>query len=365
MSAGDLMLYVSCAGSRDIVRYAVDRESGGLAWRGSTLLPGPAPDPPPPPSTGATILPSYSVPLAVRPGGDFLYAVLRTPPFCVVSYRVDPATGALTPLGESEVPESTPYMHCDRSGRYLFGAAYQGNCVWVSRIDDDGLAAPPHQIIAAIDSPHCILPHPNNRTVYVAAAGGDELLQFRFDEGIGRLSPLDAPIRVPEGTRPRHLAFHPRGNVLYCITEAEGLVDAYRVDVANGKLTAAPDRGARLSIDRGQAHTVAADLHPTPDGRFLYGSERTQGTIGLFAMAPVTGALCYVDSFPTDRIPRSFAIDPTGRFLVAAGQETARVVVHAIDPESGRLDAGKPHPAGVVPGWVEFIDLAAKGQATA
>lgn len=359
------MLYVSCAGSREIVRYAMDRRSGVLTLCGKTLLPGPPPDPAPPPSSAGVIVPSYSVPLAVSPDGAFLYAVMRTPPFAVVSYRVDAVTGGLTPLGEADVPESTPYIHCDRSGRFLFGAAYQGNCVWVSRIDEDGLAEAPHQIIAGIDSPHCVLPHPDNRSVYVAAAGGDEMLQFRFDTDSGRLSPLDAPIRVAEGRRPRHLAFHPQGGLLYCITEAEGLIDVYKVGVADAKLAPAPDRGSRLPADPAHSHTVAADLHFTPDGRFLYGSERTHGTIAAFAVAPGTGALSYIDSFATDRIPRSFAIDPSGRFLVAGGQETNRVVVHAIDLESGRLSEGAAHEAGIVPGWVEFIDLAARGQETA
>jgi 6-phosphogluconolactonase len=361
MTAGELMLYVSCAGSREIVRLAMNRENGWLELRGRTLLPGPPPESVPLASTGGGMLPSYSVPMAVNAGGALLYATLRTPPFTVVSYRIDPATGALTLLGEAEVPDSTPYIHTDRSGRYLFGAAYQGNCVWVSPIDADGLAGAPQQIVAGIDAPHCVLPDPDNRCVYVAAASGDEMLQFRFDSGSGRLTPLAAVIRLPELTRPRHLAFHPTAKLLYCITETHALIDVYAVDVATGKLTLAPRLGSRMPPAADSEHTVAADLHFTPDGRFLYGSERTHGSIGAFAVAPGTGALRYIDSFPTDRIPRSFAIDPAGRFLVSAGQETGRIVVHAIDAAIGWLGEGVPYEVGAGAGWIEFIDLAAKG----
>jgi 6-phosphogluconolactonase len=361
MVADDLMLYVSCAGSREIVRLAMDRESGTLDLRGKTLLPGPPPEPAPPPRSGGVMLPSYSVPMAVSPDGAYLYAALRTPPFAVLSYRIDPATGALTPLGETEVPDSTPYIHTDRSGRFLLGAAYQGNCVWVSPIDATGLAGPPQQIVAGIHAPHCILPHPDNRCVYVAAASGDEMLQFRFDPDSGRLSPLDAPLRLPELTRPRHLAFHPSAPLLYCITESHALIEVYAIDSATGRLTPMPKLGSRLPPAADSEYTVAADLHFTPDGRFLYGSERTRGSIAAFAVAPGNGALRLVGSFATDRIPRSFAVDPSGRFLVSAGQETGRVVVYAIDAANGTLGEGTAYEVGAVPGWVEFLDLAAKG----
>jgi 6-phosphogluconolactonase len=361
MTAGELMLYVSCAGSREIVCLAMNREDGWLDLRGRTLLPGLPCDPAPLPSSGGGMVASYSVPMALSPGGALLYATLRTPPFVLVSYRIDAATGTLTPLGEAGVPGSTPYIHTDRSGRFLFGAAYQGNCVWVSPIDADGLAGAPQQIVPGIHAPHCVLPDPDNRFVYVAAASGDEMLQFRFDSGSGSLTSLGAPIRLPELTRPRHLAFHPATKLLYCITETHALIDVYAVDVATGKLTLAPQLSSRLPPAADSEHTIAADLHFTPDGRFLYGSERTLGSIGAFAVDPGTGALRHIGSFPTDRIPRSFAIDPAGRFLVSAGQETGRIVVYAIDDATGRLGEGVPYEVGAGAGWIEFIDLAAKG----
>jgi 6-phosphogluconolactonase len=191
------------------------------------------------------------------------------------------------------------------------------------------------------------------------------MLQFRFDADTGRLSPLDAPIRLPELTRPRHLVFAPSADLLYCITESHALVDVYSVDARDGRISLLEGRGARLPPIPDSDYTVAADLHFTPDGRYLFGSERTQGSISSFAVAPETGALSFIGSYPTDRIPRSFAIDPAGRFLVSAGQETGRIVVHAIDQASGALSEGVPHQAGGVPGWVEFVDLATAGQAVA
>jgi 6-phosphogluconolactonase len=361
MGADELMLYVSCAGTREIVRFAMDRESGALVRRGATALPDTVEPAAPAPSSALRA--SYRVPLALSPGLDFLYAVLRTEPYAVLSYRVDPETGALALLGRAAVPASTPYVHADRSGRLLFGAAYQGDCVWVSAIGGDGVAGAPHQLIPGIHAPHCVLPHPDNRTVYVAAASGDAMYQFRLDQG--RLEPLGEPIRLPELTRPRHLAFSPGARRLYCITETHALIDVYAIDAASGALTPMPGLGSRIPAEPGSDHTVAADLHFTPGGRFLYGSERTLGTISAFAVDPASGALRHVGKFPTDRIPRSFAIDPSGRFIVSAGQETGRIAVHAIDGESGALGEGVACEVGAGPAWVQFIDIAAKGQATA
>jgi 6-phosphogluconolactonase len=354
---GDFLLYVSCAGTHEILCFAMDRQTGELTLQHSTGLPGEATSPPSGTASSA-MRPSFSIPMAVSPGRGVLYAVLRTAPYVVLSYRIDARSGALELLGEAGVPDSTPYIGTDRSGRLLFGAAYQGNCVWVSAIGADGkVAGAPHQIVAGIESPHCVLAHPNNRFVYVAAAGGDEMVQFRLDAATGRLEPLDAPpVQLADGTRPRHLAFHPDGERLYCITEAHALVEVYAVDGERGALTVMPGLGSRLPNDPAAPYTVAADIHLTPDGRFLYGSERTNSTIGGFAVAPDTGALSLIDAWPTESIPRSFALDPAGRFLVAAGQESGRIAVYAIDPATGRLGECLAYDVGEGPGWIEIVD---------
>jgi 6-phosphogluconolactonase len=357
--ADELMVYVSCAGSREIVRFAMARETGGLTRRGATALPGPAEGDAPQISSAATTA-SYSVPLAVSPDRAVIHAVRRAPPFRVQSFRVELPFGELTLVSEAPVPDSTPYIHTDRTGRWLLGAAYHGDCAWVSATSADGaVAGPPRQVIEGIGSPHCILPHPSNRFVYVAAAGGDEIVQFGFNAGSGKLSRLDAPpIRFEQGARPRHLAFHPRSDILYCVTETQGELHAYAVDAGTGALTPRPELGSALPRDPAIPHNIAADLHISPDGRFLYASERARGSVSAFAIAE-SGALSFVHTRETDKVPRSFALDPSGRSLIAAGQDTGRIVVHPIDPASGRLGEGVGHEAGGGPGWVAILDFSA------
>ena len=101
----------------------------------------------------------------------------------------------------------------------------------------------------------------------------------------------------------------------------------------------------------------AADIHVSPDGRFLYASERTTSTIAAFRIDLDSGRLEAVASFPTEETPRGFSIDPTGRYLLAAGQTSHHLTVYAIDQESGRLAALKRYSMGQDPNWVEVLRL--------
>jgi 6-phosphogluconolactonase len=99
----------------------------------------------------------------------------------------------------------------------------------------------------------------------------------------------------------------------------------------------------------------AADIHLTPDGRFLYISERTGSTLGAFSVKAETGKLTYLGSTPTESQPRGFAIAPDGRFLVACGEKSDTISVYAIDRASGALALLRKYPTGKGANWVEIV----------
>jgi 6-phosphogluconolactonase len=101
----------------------------------------------------------------------------------------------------------------------------------------------------------------------------------------------------------------------------------------------------------------AADLHMTPDGRFLYISERTGSTLGVFSVDGASGKLTYLSSTPTENQPRGFAIEPKGRFLVAAGEKSPTISVYAIDQGSGALRFLNKYPTGKGANWVEIVSF--------
>jgi 6-phosphogluconolactonase len=178
-------------------------------------------------------------PLAASADGAILFASLREPPICVVSYRIDRDTGELALLSQAPVPASTPFISSDPSGRFLMGAAYYGNQIWVRRLESDGsVVAPPIMIAEEIRTPHSVLLHANNRFAYVAATGHEEILAFQFDDDTGNLARGGTPgSKVIAGTAARHLALHCGAQLLFCMNETSGIIDSFRVHLANGSLT--------------------------------------------------------------------------------------------------------------------------------
>jgi 6-phosphogluconolactonase len=96
----------------------------------------------------------------------------------------------------------------------------------------------------------------------------------------------------------------------------------------------------------------AADIGITPDGRFVYASERTNSTISCFRRDIYSGRLDYAGIFDVDAQPRSFAIDSTGRHLIVAGEKSGTLGAFAIDVETGALARTDSQTIGDAPNWV-------------
>lgn len=343
--APQTVVYVSNAGSKEIHVFAMDRESGDLTPIERTAVPGT--DQPSP----------TSIPLAISPDRRFLYAALRSEPYPASSFAIDPATGGLAHIGTAPLADSMAYIVTDRSGRFLLAASYPGAKLAINPIDDAGrVGERPTQILATPPKAHCVVVDSANRFAYCASLGGDVIMQLRFDARNGTVSPNEpAAISTRPNAGPRHLAFHPNGRFLYLLNETDATLGAYAIDPAAGTLaelqtvpTLPPDFTGKPS---------AADLHVSPDGRFIYASERTTSTIKGFRLDPERGTFSRCGRWPTETTPRGFAIDPRGRFLLAAGLSSNAMTVSAIDPDNGTLAALQQYRLGEMPNWVEIVDL--------
>ena len=100
-----------------------------------------------------------------------------------------------------------------------------------------------------------------------------------------------------------------------------------------------------------------ANIHITPNGKWLYVSERATNTITAFSVDDNTGYLAYIESYDTEKIPRGFNIDPNGNFVIVAGQKSDHVSVHAINPETGELRLLDRYESGKEPNWVEIVEF--------
>jgi 6-phosphogluconolactonase len=332
------LLFVSCAGAGTIDTLLLD-SSGTLSLTASTKIPG-----------GKT--PATSMALALSPDRTRLYAAVRNPPYPTASFAIAP-DGDLTLRGTANLPAQMAYIATDHTGRHLLGASYHASLIASAAIDADGIVqAPATQSFDTPPKAHSILPSPDNRFVLAASLGGDAILRYRFDPATGLLDPI-RPMPAQPNAGPRHLRFSPDGRFLYLINELGGSINAYAYDAVTADLELL--QTLSLLPDGVSPPVAAADIHLTPDGRFLYGSERTTNMLLGFHVNRATGTLAHIGAIPSEPGPRGFAIDPEGRFLLCAGQTSNRIGVYGIDPVTGSLTAIGGCDVGANPNWIEFL----------
>ena len=301
-----------------------------------------------------------STPLAVSPDRRMLYAGVRSEPFQVLAFAIDPKTGQLTYRGNAPLADSMANIATDHTGKVLFSASYGGNKVALNPIGADGQVAPPAEVIPTGLNAHAFLPSPDNRFAFATNLGSDQVLGFAFDAATGELTAKDAPVaKLPEKNGPRHFVITPDGKTVYLLNEVSAALIAYGYDAATGAWSEMQKVSALPQGSEGKPAEVkpwAADLHLTPDGRWLYASERTTSTLAAFRVE-AGGKLTALGSTPTEKQPRGFAIDPSGRILAAVGELSNAMTVYAIDGASGALKPVQKLEVGKKPNWVEFVTL--------
>ena len=352
-------VYVSDSEDGDVATYRLDTATGALQ-------PGPR-------APAAKLV----MPMASLPAKGLLYAAARSKPYTLFTYRIDPASGQLSALPPSPLPESMVNIAVDPTGRFLFGAAYGANSASVSPIGADGTVGQPSQYFATGGvKPHKVHGDNSGRFVYAPHLGTDEIREYRLDTAQGRLEPLDPPaVKLPPGTGPRHFAISPDNRFYYQLSQLSGTITVLAIQPdgtlklvrevsalpAGHKLVRGEPRPpvsdpSGVSPENDDNVIWTADIHMTPDGRFLYVSERTTSSLNAFGVDPATGELRFIGSYPTEKQPRGFAIEPDGRFLIAAGERSTALSVYRIQPDGSLALAGKA-PVGKGANWVEVVKL--------
>ena len=293
----------------------------------------------------------------------------------VSAYRLDSRSGMLSYINKQPALGSIlAHNSLDRTGRFLFVANYSVYAEPGDSLPDQSVVVMPIRADGGLGPPvcsrshsgagpnaarqershaHCVLASPDNAHVLVADLGIDQILVYRFDAASGTLSASPASFTVKAGAGPRHIAFHPSGRYVYAINELDSTIASLTFDAASGGLTLLQTVSALPSGYGEESH--CAGLQLTPDGRYLYGSNRGHDSLVVYAVSEATGQLSFVEHHSClGKTPRDFAIDPSGRFLLVANQDSDAVVVFRIDPRSGKLtDAGQHAEIGT-PMCVKF-----------
>ncbi len=229
--------------------------------------------------------------------------------------------------GQTPLPGSPVYIGVARDDSFAVTAYFGADTMRVH----DLRGAPPHEETdrqATLDEPHAAFIASNDARVYVPHRSADATQWYDLS-ATGELT-LGGALRSEAGVGPRHIAESPDGRFAYVIYEFGDAVASHRVG-ASGELThletvTSLPRGA----DAGQ--NSSADIHITPDGRFVYGSNRGDDSIAGFAVDP-DGRLTPIGHTPTEERPREFDLSPDGRFVVVAGQESGYLASYRIEAQ--------------------------------
>ena len=293
--------------------------------------------------------PSY---LAITKDGKYLYAVNENgsdKPGEVSSFSINRQNGKLEFINSRETGGADPcYISVTRNRKWIVVANYNGGNLSALSLNGNGSIGDTRQVInhygKSINKDrqekahvHMALFSAGENYVYTPDLGMDKVMIYQFNSGQSNpLQPArDSVIAVQPGHGPRHLAFHPRLPYAYLVEELSGTIAVFKTG-PGGSLQPLQDISSH-PVKYSGVHG-SADIHVSPDGKFLYASNRGDAnTIAIFPIGS-DGKLGNPSFQPVmGETPRNFIIDPSGNFLLVANQTSSNIVVFRINRANGLL----------------------------
>lgn len=322
------------SGSKGIYVYTFDAATGKAQWVSNTE---------------GVVNPSY---LAIAPGGSLLYACNETTTADaggISAFRFNREKGSLTFINKQSSGGDNPaYVSVHKSRKWVVAGNYSGGNLSAFPVNANGSLQPYSQLIQHTGKSvnkqrqekahvHATVFSPEGDYLFVPDLGMDKVMIYKFNSSAQKpLQPASpAFINTHPGSGPRHFIFHPNKTWAYLIEEMAGTVIAY--NYKKRKLDAMQQIASHADTAKGDFGS--ADIHTSPDGKFLYASNRgTENNITIFSIDRLTGVLSLAGYQSTMGIqPRNFTIDPSGKYLLAANQQTGNIVIFKRDVRTGLL----------------------------
>lgn len=289
----------------------------------------------------------------------FLYAIHAKTfggkePEQVAAYALEGRTGRLRLLNrQSTRGTASCYLDVDATGQTVLVANYTTGNVGSLPVRADGSLGEMVSFFqhtgSSVDLPrqkgpnaHSFVVSPDNRFAFAADLGIDQVRGYRLDAATATLTPNEpAFVNAPPGAGPRHLTFHPNGKHVYVINELKNSVTLFDYAAATGALTLRQTLSTLPADFAGKSY--CADLKITPDGRFLYGTNRGHDSIATYRLGDDGGLTLLGIESSRGKGPQNLALAAGGKFLLCANMPGNSVVVFRIDGQTGGLKpVGEP-----------------------
>jgi 6-phosphogluconolactonase len=315
--------------------------------------------------------PSYLALSPPRAGRRSLYAVnaVADASATVTTFDLDPKSGAITQKGKVTSAGAGPcYVSVDSTGHAAFVANYVGGTIASYKIEADGTLSEPVDKFDYKDPkfgqhgpfpgrqdtthPHSVFVSPDDRFLIVNDLGNDALSVFAIDPITAQLTPATPLLTaMRSGSGPRHIAFHPNGRWLYSINELDSTIDHLLWTTTHshphpqgqtppspqGLLIKTNTPVKTIAADFPVAKNTASEVMISPDGNFLYASNRGEDTLVAFSVGE-KGELYEVQRIACGgKTPRHFTFDPTGQWILCGNQDSASITVFRRDAATGKL----------------------------
>ena len=311
--------------------------------------------------------------LAISPDEKFVYAVAENAPKDgkggdIAAFSFNKQNGILTFINKQHSGGDHPcHVEIDKTGNWIFASNYTSGSLSVLPVNKDGSLGEavsfqhygkgPNEQRQKSPHVHGAIISPNNKTLFVTDLGIDKVMLYDFSASSGKLTPAKNPfIQTEPGAGPRLFTFHPDNKFAYSIQELSGTVVLYKHK--KGKLKIKQRISTMLKDDKRFAGS--ADIHVSPDGKFLYASNRGEvNSIAIFGVNKKNGKLTSIGYQSTlGKGPRNFNFDPSGNFLLVGNQNSDEVVIFKRGIETGLLtDTGNKIAVGK-PVCIKWISIA-------
>ena len=300
--------------------------------------------------TNHVVNPSY---MTLSRDGSFLYAVNEntdeTSKGMISAFAFNSKSGQLDFLNTQPTNGDAPcYVSIDSSGKNVAEANYNGGNFSIYKTDTSGKLWPATQIIAHTGTSankkiqtqshvHSTVFSPDEKYLFVCDLGNDTLYQYPFQ--VNNLQPVDeqaaVKYKIPAGYGPRHIVFSPNKTYAYLLNELDAQLMVYQWE--GDSLSYRQTLVSTTVEDTANADKGASAIRVSPDGKFVYTSNRGKANdLTIYKVAP-DGLLSEVAHQQTGPHPRDFIIDPTGHFLLVASRDDNTVRVYKRDLNTGLL----------------------------